>query len=735
MNEDALLEALQKASEPLSLAAIAKQAGAARGEQKNLSAALAALEEKGRVVRNRRGAYGLPERMGLVQGVVRGHRSGGGTLLTESGQEWFLPPREMRRVFNRDEVLVNVQQAGRRGSPEAGIVKVLQRNTQHLVGRYRVDQGTGFVKPDDPANRHLEVIVKPADAGSASSGDMVAIAISRQPDDESPPAGCVEEVLGDNLNREQAVHISALNYDIPAAWPPAALQEAEQYPDMPTAEDMTARADLRDLDLLTIDGEDARDFDDAVYCEGKPDGGWRLWVAIADVSHYVPPGSALDQEAALRGNSVYFPEHVIPMLPEALSNGLCSLNPEVERLCVACEMNISSEGKLGSFRFCEGVMRSQARLTYTEVAALLGMNGNHADAKTRRRRSALLKPLQQLQRLFKVLLRARQKRGAIDFEMPEHRVLFDEEGAVQSVAALVRNDAHRLIEECMLCANVAAARFLQKHRLSILYRVHERPSEEGLEELRQLLAGFDLNLQGGGQPSPAHFQRLLRQVQGLPEATAVQMMVLRVMSRAVYQPENHGHFGLHYPAYAHFTSPIRRYPDLLVHRAIRHIIRSERSSPHVRRIPGAGALPKKAIFPYRPAEMEPIGIHCSMTERRADDATRDATKRLVCEWLRDSVGEVFDGVVTGITSFGMFVELGGVAIDGLLHISSLENDYYHFDPARLRLTGQRTKEEYRLGQSLRVQIAEVNADLRRIGLQLENQAPRRSRRGRWQRRR
>ncbi len=735
MDKYAVLECLQESSEPLSLAAIAEGMREGKGHQQDISEVLAALEEQGRVVRNRRGAYGLPERMGLMRGVVRGHRSGSGTLLTESGEELFLSSREMRQVFDRDEVLAGIRPGGRQGSPEAGIVRVLQRNTQHLVGRYRVDQGAGFVKPDDAGNRHLDIVVKPGDAKDAHDGDMVAVAIVRQPDDETPPAGCVDEVLGECLSREQAVHISALNYDIPATWPPEVLEEAAQFPAAPAAEDGAARVDLRDLDLVTIDGEDARDFDDAVHCKVKPDGGWWLWVAIADVSHYVTPGSALDREAAQRGNSVYFPEHVIPMLPEALSNGLCSLNPEVDRLCVVCEMNISPEGKVGSFRFCEGVMRSRARLTYTETAALLGMGGDRADEKMQSRRSDLLEPLRELQRLFKVLLRARRERGAIDFEMQENRILFDEEGQVQSVVPLVRNDAHRLIEECMLCANVAAARFLQKHRLPALYRVHEGPSQESLEDLRQQLGGLNLKLQGGSRPSPKHFQHLLSQVQGLPEAAAVQMMLLRVMGRAVYQPENHGHFGLHYPAYAHFTSPIRRYPDLLVHRAIRHIIRSDRDSPHVLRVPGASVLAKKDIFPYQPAEIEPSGIHCSMTERRADEATRDATKRLVCEWLRERVGEVFDGVVTGVTSFGVFVELGGVAMDGLMHVSSLENDYYHFDPARMRLKGQRTGEEYRLGQSLRVRIAEVNADLRRIDLQLENQAPRSSRRRRWQRRR
>ena len=735
LREAAVLECLQQASGPLDLAAVSRDAGVAAKERPSLLNMLSALEERGEVVRNRRGAYGLPERMGLVRGVVRGQRSGSGLLLMESGDELFLPSREMCRVFDHDEVLAGIRRAGRENRPEAGIVKVLQRNTKHLVGRYRIDQGTGFVKPDNASNRHLDIVITPADAGQASNGDMVAIAISRQPDGETPPAGRVEEVLGDCLNREQAVHISALNYDIPNEWSPEALQEAAQFPAVPAEKDKTDRVDMRDLDLVTIDGEDARDFDDAVCCQAKRGGGWKLWVAIADVSHYVAPGSALDREAALRGTSVYFPGHVIPMLPEALSNGLCSLNPETERLCIACEMHISPEGKLVSFRFCEGVMRSRARLTYTETAELLGLNGERATEEVLRRRKPLMGAVQELQQLFKVLLQARRQRGAIDFETPEHRILFDQEGKVKSVAPLVRNDAHRLIEECMLCANVAAARFLQKHRLPALYRVHERPSKEGLDELRQMLGGFDLKLEGGVHPSPLHFQRLLSRVQGLPEAAAVQMLLLRAMSRAVYQPENRGHFGLHYPAYAHFTSPIRRYPDLLVHRAIRHMIRSEHASAHVRRISGAGVLTKKDIFPYRPAEMEPLGTHCSMTERRADEATRDATKRLVCEWLRDSVGEVFDGVVTGVTGFGVFVELGGSAIDGLLHVSSLENDYYHFDHARLRLRGQRTGEEYNLGQALRVRIAQVDVDSRRIDLQLEGHAPRKSRRRRWQGRR
>jgi ribonuclease R len=515
------------------------------------------------------------------------------------------------------------------------------------------------------------------------------------------------------------IDVAIRSHDIPWEWPDEVVDEAGRLEAEPLEEDKQHRVDLRDLAFVTIDGEDARDFDDAVYCEKRRGGwrGWRLWVAIADVSHYVRPGSALDEEAAKRGNSVYFPERVVPMLPEALSNGLCSLKPEVDRLAMVCEMDISQKGNLEGYRFYESIIHSHARLTYTQVGEVLE-KGSHPEVDKRR-----VPDLKRLHDLYKTLLGARDKRGAIDFDTVETRIIFDEQRKIEAIVPVVRNDAHKLIEECMLSANVAAARFFDEHKLPILFRVHEGPGEQKLENLRGFLGELGLDLRGGDEPTPSDYRELLAQVEGREDTSVIQTMLLRSLSQAVYQPENKGHFGLHYPAYAHFTSPIRRYADLLVHRGIRHVVRSKIKSKQVQRVKGAEAISVKQIFPYDERAMVVHGEHCSMTERRADDATRDVQAWLKCEYLQDHVGDEFDGVIAAVTSFGLFVELADLYIEGLVHISALPGDYYNFDAAKQRLVGERSGRSFQLGGKVEVQVARVDLDDKKIDLEMVGANP------------
>jgi ribonuclease R len=505
------------------------------------------------------------------------------------------------------------------------------------------------------------------------------------------------------------IEVSLRMHGIPHQWPEAVREEAARFAPEPRTADKARRFDLRDLPFVTIDGEDAKDFDDAVFCERRARGGWRLLVAIADVSHYVRPGTALDLEARNRSTSVYFPGRVVPMLPEELSNGLCSLKPEVDRLALVCEMELSPAGELGRFWFFEGVIRSAARLTYTRVAATLA--GEDAGI-----RESLVPQLRELHALYSVLRAAREARGAIDFESNETRIVFGLDRKIEEVVPVERNDAHKLIEECMLAANVAAARFLARHKLPALYRVHEGPSGEKLKTLRRFLGELGLSLRGGDKPQPGDYQLLMGTIGERPDHHVIQTVMLRSLSQARYQPDNLGHFGLNYEAYAHFTSPIRRYPDLLVHRALRAVIRSEERSTQVRRDERVKPVPRAEHYPYDLRAMTELGEHCSMTERRADDAVRDVMAWLKCEYLQEHAGEEFAGVISGVTGFGLFVELDGIQADGLVHVSSLQNDYYHFDASGQRLIGERTRRVYRLGDRVRVQIARVDLDERKIDL-------------------
>ena len=679
---------------------------------------LRAMERDGQLMVNRRGNYGLVDKMNLLHCRVQGHRDGYGFAMPlGGGEDVYLSARQMDRVFDGDEVLVQVTGVDRRGRQEGKVVEVLARAHQNVVGRYQEESGIGFVIPENNRINH-QVLIPPREKGKARSGQIVTAEITDYPTHRLGAKGRITEILGEHLDPGLEIDVAIRSHGIPWEWPEAVIDAAGALEAEPLEEDKLHRVDLRKLAFVTIDGEDARDFDDAVYCEKRTLGGWRLWVAIADVSHYVRPGSPLDDEAARRGNSVYFPEKVVPMLPEALSNGLCSLKPAVDRLAMVCEMELSRDGELGKFSFYEAVIHSHARLTYTQVGEALE-SGSHPDVDQRR-----IPDLKRLHSLYKVLRGARDRRGAIDFETVETRIIFNEQRKIESIVPVVRNDAHKLIEECMLCANVAAAAFYEANGLPILYRVHEGPTEEKLENLRKFLGELGLDLGGGEKPTPLHYQRLLQQIEDREDAHVIQTMLLRSLRQAVYQAENLGHFGLHYEAYAHFTSPIRRYPDLLVHRGMRSVIRSgKRGGKAVRRTRGAQAIPRNEIFPYDEHAMTVFGEHCSMTERRADDATREVNAWLKCEYLQDHVGDEFNGVISAVTGFGLFVELEDLYIEGLVHITALPGDYYNFDASHQRLTGERSGRSFQLGGSVRVQVARVDLDDKKIDLELIDSQP------------
>ncbi len=686
---------------------------------------LRAMERDGQLVSDRRGAYGRLDKMDLLRCRVQGHKDGYGFAIPLEGGEddLYLHQRQMRKVFDGDEVLVRVSGEDWKGRREGAIVDVLAHNTHQLVGRIYRDGGICSVRPESKRITH-DVMIAADDCGNAENGQYVSVEITRQPSRDELPLGRVLEVLGDHMAPGMEIDVAIRNHSIPHLWPTEVQGETAELSAEVLEKDKAHRWDLRELPFVTIDGEDARDFDDAVYCE-PADGkngknGWRLYVAIADVSHYVQVGSALDQEAHVRSTSVYFPDHVVPMLPEALSNGLCSLNPAVDRLCMVCEMTIDNKGSVTGFQFYEGVMHSFARLTYNQVGEIL----ENQSTPLRKEYAGLVPHLEDLHSLYKVLRAARDIRGAIDFETTETQILFDENRKIDRIVPRTRNDAHKLIEECMLAANVCAATFLQAHNIDGLYRVHESPSEERLGNLQEFLGELGMGI--GFDPQPSDYQALLRSVSDRPDAHLIQTVMLRSMQQAVYRPDNDGHFGLAYDAYAHFTSPIRRYPDLLVHRAIRSVIRSEQNSQHVARVAGAKKLPKAKIYPYDMAQMLSLGEHCSTCERRADEATRDVVSWLKCEFLQDHVGDTFEGVVSAVVAFGLFVELNDLFVEGLIHITTLPSDYYHHDAAKHRLIGERTRQTFQLGDELKVKVVGVSLDDRKVDFELEG-FPRRQR--------
>jgi ribonuclease R len=652
----------------------------APAEQEAFDRRLNAMERAGQVMRNRRGAICLAAKLDLIRGRVQGHPDGYGFLIPDDGSpDLFLNPSEMSRVLHGDRALVRESGVDRRGRREGSIVEVLERAHRRVVGRLHEEHGIALLVPED--KRISQDILVPREAlAGAQAGQVAVVEIIQQPDHHIKPVGRVVEVLGGYADPGMEVEIALRKHDLPYEFSVAVRSAADKLPNAVRKQDLGGRRDLRELPLVTIDGETARDFDDAVFC--RPEGkGFRLWVAIADVSHYVAHGGALDLDARERGNSVYFPRRVIPMLPEELSNGLCSLNPDVDRLCVACEMSIGPRGEIKQYEFYPAVMHSHARLTYTAVAAALGDDPGAVAPD-------LLPHLRELYKLFHVLVKARKQRGAIDFETVETRMDFDEQGKIRRIVPVERNDAHRLIEECMLAANVCASDILQAHEHPALYRIHEGPTPEKLADLREFLREFGLHLGGGDEPHAKDYARLLEQIRGRPDYQLLQTVLLRSLQQAVYSPENVGHFGLAYEAYTHFTSPIRRYPDLLVHRAIKAVLANES---------------------YQPGDWSELGVHCSQTERRADEATRDVEAWLKCYYMRERINETFSATISGVAGFGIFVALDEVYVEGMVHVSELGNDYYHFDASLHQLIGERTRRRFRLGD--RVQVRLVRADL------------------------
>ncbi len=679
---------------------------------------LKAMCRDGQLISNRKDQFGLIEHMGLIKGRVIGHRDGFGFVKPdEGGSDLFISPRQMRQVYDGDRVLV--QEAGKdhKGRREGKLVDVLERGTHKLVGRFQSRGGFGYLVPENQRITQELAVVANEHGPAYEHGQLVIAEVVRQPGKRELGQARITEVLGDHLAPGMEITVAIHNYDIPSEWPQAVQDEISAYGPEVTEASKAGRVDLRHLPLVTIDGEDAKDFDDAVYAETKKGGGWRLWVAIADVSSYVRPGTELDTEGLSRGNSVYFPEFVVPMLPELLSNGLCSLNPHVDRLAMVCEMTVSEAGNLSGYRFFEAVIQSHARLTYTTVGKILTEADSAEGQQLRSEHAALVPHLETLYGLYGSLRKARQARGAIDFETTETRIMFDAERKIEQIVPVERNDAHKLIEECMLCANVATARFLQKLELPALYRVHDGPKEQKLVNLRGFLSEQGLNLGGGDKPEPKDYLLLSEQITDRPDRHLIQTMMLRSMSQAVYSPDNHGHFGLAFTAYTHFTSPIRRYPDLLVHRIIRSALHSDRQDRALLRADDHQPDPAFAVQ-YEMAQVLELGEHCSMTERRADDATRDVMAWLKCEYMSNHVGGEFDGVVAAVTGFGLFVELENVFVEGLIHITGLPSDYYQFDAGKQRLIGERTRKVYRLGDRLRVRVARVDLDERKIDFEL-----------------
>ncbi|MGL4858835.1 MAG: ribonuclease R [Enterobacteriaceae bacterium] len=675
-------------------------------QQEALRRRLRAMERDGQLVFTRRQCYVLPERLDLLRGTVMGHRDGYGFLRVEGSKEdLFIPPDQMRLTLHGDVVLAQPLGLDRKGRREVRIVRVVEPRTSPIVGRYFVDAGVGFVVPDD-SRLGIDILIPPEEVKGARMGYVVVVELVQRATRRTMAVGKIIEVLGDKMGTSMAVDMALRTHEIPYIWPPEVEKQVSGLREEVPAAAKKGRVDLRQLPLVTIDGEDARDFDDAVYCEKKRGGGWRLWVAIADVSYYVRPRSALDHEARNRGNSVYFPSQVVPMLPEILSNGLCSLNPQVDRLCMVCEMTVSSQGRLTSFRFYEAVMSSHARLTYTKVAHML-----QGDEELRQRYHTLLPHLQELHNLFHVLQAMRVERGAIGFESEEAKFIFNAEQRIERIELSERNDAHKIIEECMILANIAAARFVEKAQEPALYRVHDRPSDDHLLTLRSVLAELGLSLGGGNRPQPKDYAELMDRVADRPDHGMLQTMLLRSMKQAVYDAENRGHFGLALASYAHFTSPIRRYPDLALHRAIKYLLAKEQGLRKEQATATGG-------WHSSLEEMLQLGAHCSMTERRADEATRDVADWLKCDFMQDRVGEQFEGIISGVTGFGFFVRLDELLIDGLVHVSTLANDYYHYDSAGQRIIGESSGITFRLGDRVTVRVEAVHLDERKIDFAL-----------------
>jgi ribonuclease R len=661
---------------------------------------LKAMERDGQLVWIK-GYYHLISEFELLEGIVSAHPDGFGFMLAEDGgEDVFLSQREMRLLFHEDRVAVRVTSTDRKGRRHGVVAEVISHNTHTITGLYTSVTGQAVVMADHKKIQQ-DIIVAENDHTEVQEGQVVVIEITKYPTYFKKAEGRIIQVLGDHMKPGQEIEVSVRIHDIPHKWPDSVENCIASLESDVKDEDKKQRLDLTETAFVTIDGEDAKDFDDAVFCN-KTDSGWQLKVAIADVSFYVNESEALDVEAQNRGTSVYFPGRVIPMLPEKLSNGLCSLNPQVDRLAMVCDINFSHQGDVLGYEFSEVVICSHARLTYTQVADML----IEGDAELCQQYNELLPALHELYQLYQVLITKRQQRGAIDFETVETRIVFGEGKKIEKIVPVSRNDAHRIIEECMLAANVCTADFLLKHKIPTLYRNHQGPTETKLKSLRDALSLLGLSLTGGEDPDASDYAKLVELIKPRSDFDMLQTMMLRSLSQAKYEAENSGHFGLSYPAYTHFTSPIRRYPDLTVHRCIKSIIKKEKIN-------------------HTQEQMLQLGEHCSMTERRADEATRDVMDWLKCEYMLDKVGEEFEGIITTVTGFGFFVELGGIHVEGLVHVTSLKSDYYVFDQSSQQMKGERTGVAYKLGDNIRIRVASVSLDERKIDFILANSLPQR----------
>ncbi len=667
---------------------------------------LGAMVRDGQLLQNRRGGFAPAKQMDLIPGVVIANPNGFGFLRPEAGggDDLFLPPNEMRKVMHGDRVMACVTGIDRSGRREGSIVEVLDRRLSRLIGRFTLEAGISYLVPDDKRVQR-NVLIPPDQRGEAKDGQLVVAELTQAPDSRRPPMAKIVAVLGDKLTPSLVVEAAIHGHEIPYEFPQEVLDEAAAVPLVIEESMIGGRVDLRDMPLVTIDGADAKDFDDAVYCESNRQGlrmknrsGYRLVVAIADVSHYVRPGTPLDDEAQKRATSVYFPGFVVPMLPETLSNGICSLNPKVDRMCFVCDMQVNSEGEVTQSKFYEAVMRSHARLTYDQVWKAVGEN----DAEARESIGKQLPQVERLHELYGLLSKAREKRGAIEFETSEVRFELDNRGEVTQAGMLVRNDAHKLIEECMIAANVEAAKYLLAAQIPAPYRVHDRPPESKYADLLEFLKEFKLSMPPWAKVQPRDFTQLLKKIRERPDVALLESVVLRSQSLAVYTPDNAGHFGLALTAYAHFTSPIRRYPDLLVHRAIKYALTKGK--------------PEK--FLYSQHQMAALSLQCSERARRADEAEREVDERYRAAWMEQHVGGQFDGVISGVTSFGLFVELNESKVNGLVHVTQLPHDFYHFDPIRKTMTGERRGMVFRLGDQVRIVVMKASLEERKIDFKL-----------------
>jgi ribonuclease R len=671
-----------------------------------------------------------------IEGTVQGHRDGHGFVIRDDGAgDIYLAPNEMRAVLHQDRVKVRIVRHDRRGRPEGRVVEIIERPKLPIIGRLLNEGGIWLVAPEDKRYGQ-DVLIPRGGTGGAKTGVVVVVELTEPPALFGQPVGRVKEILGEIDDPGMEIAIAVRKYGVPHEFSEACLAQARALPDAVEASDQLDRIDLSDVPLVTIDGEDARDFDDAVYCEPAKVGrgkGWRLIVAIADVSHYVETGSAIDIDAYERATSVYFPRRVIPMLPEKLSNGLCSLNPGVRRLCMVCDMLISTKGEIAAYQFYPAVMFSHARFTYTEVAAILA-NTRGPEAN---KRADLVAALLHLHDVYRALLTSRKQRGAVDFETTETQIVCDESGRIEKIVPRIRNEAHRLIEEAMLAANVCSADFIRDMNHPGLFRVHEGPTAEKRETLRNYLKALGIGLSMSADPQPRDFQRIADETKGRPDAQQIHSMLLRSMQQAIYTPVNSGHFGLAYEAYTHFTSPIRRYPDLLVHRVIKAVLRGRRYELPELPVPGeaqfklARRLRRNAVAQGKEGERrespsgskddiawQAAGLHCSANERRADEASRDVEAWLKCKYMREHLGEEYGGVVTAVTSFGLFVTLDDLFVEGLIHISELGGEYFRFDDVRQELRGERSGMRFVIGSRLRVQVSRVDLDGRKVDFRM-----------------